>query len=105
MKLLIVTSLKEHQTDVAKLLEQAGITVFSASETTGFKNPAEENLLTNWYARSRDQYNSIFLFSFTDTANANNTLELIRNYNQVNNTGFPIRAFMLPVEKASYDIE
>lgn len=104
MKLLIVTSLKEHQHDVARLLEQAGITVFSASETTGFKNPGEENLLTNWYARSRDQYNSIFLFSFTDVVNAERTLSLIREYNINHNTGFPIRAFVLPVEQASYSI-
>lgn len=104
MKFLIVTSLKEHQDDVAKLLEQAGITVFSASETKGFKNPGEENLLTSWYARSRDQYNSIFLFSFTDAVNARQALHLIREYNNHHDTGFPIRAFVLPVEHASYTL-
>jgi hypothetical protein len=103
MKLLIVTSLKEHQPDVARLLAQAGITVFSASETTGFKNQGEENLLSNWFARSRDQYNSIFLFSFTTLENAEQALELIREHNRTRETGFPIRAFMLPVEKSSYE--
>ena len=103
MKLLIVTSFKDHQSDVARLLTQAGITVFSASETTGFKNPAEENLLTNWFARSRDQYNSIFLFSFTSAANAEEALNLISNHNLTQNTGFPIRAFVLAVVKTNYE--
>lgn len=104
MKLLIITSLKEHQHEVANVLGQAGITVFSASETTGFKNQGEENLLTSWYARVHDQYNSIFLFSFTTSSNAEQALNLIRRHNQQNESGFPIRAFMLPVEQASYTL-
>lgn len=104
MKLLFVTSLKEHQADVARILEQAGITVFSATETTGFKNTRDENLLTSWFARSRDEYNSVFLFSFTSESNATRALQLIRNYNETHATGFPVRAFMLPVEKSSNEV-
>lgn len=104
MKLLFVTSLKEHQAEVARILEQAGITVFSATETTGFKNTRDENLLTSWFARSRDEYNSVFLFSFTSGLNATRALQLIRDYNDSQTTGFPVRGFMLPVEKSSYEL-
>ena len=104
MKLLFVTCLKEHQPDVAKILERAGITVFSATETTGFKNSADENLLGNWFARSRDQYNSVFMFSFTTESSATRALQLIRDYNDSHKTGFPVRAFMMPVEKSTHEI-
>jgi len=103
MKLLFVTSLKEHQAEVARILERSGITVFSATETTGFKNSRDENLLASWFARSRDEYNSVFLFSFTSESNATRALQLIRDYNEMHTTGFPVRAFMMPVEKSTYE--
>ena len=45
MKLLVVTSLKEYQKNVAHILDQAGIAVFSVSETIGFKDHHTTNLL------------------------------------------------------------
>lgn len=104
MKLLIVTSLKEHQKAVATILQEAGVAVFSVTETTGFKNQPDADLLGNWFARERDQYDSVLLFSFTDDPSTDKTLTLIAAYNTSHNLGFPIRAFVLPVEKASYSI-
>lgn len=102
MKLLIITSLKEYQEVVARILEQAGVSVFSASETSGFKTDKDDNLAENWFARTRNHIDSVFLFSFTRSENATKALELIQMYNEEKQTGFPIRAFILPVESASY---
>jgi nitrogen regulatory protein PII len=102
MKLLIITSLKEHQKAVAKVLEQAGVRVFSVSETTGFKAIADDDLATNWFAREHDHFNSVIIFTFTQNENAERALDLIKEHNQVHDTGFPVRAFVMPVEKASY---
>jgi hypothetical protein len=101
MKLLIITSLREYQEAVAQILERAGVKVFSASETTGFKNVSEDNLADNWFARTRDRVESTFLFSFTRSENATRALNLIRQFNEENQTGFPVRAFVVPVENAS----
>ena len=101
MKLLIITSLKEYQEAVGQILEKAGVKVFSASDTTGFKNVNDDNLADNWFARTRERAESIFLFSFTQSENATRALNLIRQFNDENHTGFPVRAFVVPVENAS----
>jgi hypothetical protein len=104
MKLLVVTSLKEYQKEIATIFEQAGIKVFSVSETKGFKEDHNINLLDNWFSSGKEHFDSIFLFSFTQDANADQALELVKAYNLENKTNFPIRAFVLPVEKSSYSI-
>jgi hypothetical protein len=101
MKLLVVTSLKEYQKKVAQLLDQAKITVSSVTATMGVKDQQESNLLDNWFSSGSEQSDSIFQFSFTDAAKADQALLLIRKYNAENDTGFPIRAFVLPVEKST----
>jgi len=102
MKLLVVTSLKEYQKKVAHILDQAGIEVFSVSETIGFKDHQTSNMLDNWFSSGSEQFDSIFLFSFTEELKADYVLELIKKYNVENNTGFPVRAFIIPVDKSSY---
>ena len=102
MKLLIVTSLKEYRKSVSKIFEQANISVFSATETIGFKGKKTTSLLDSWLTSSADQFDSIFLFSFTEETNANHALELIKEYNASEECIFPIRAFIVPVEKSSY---
>lgn len=104
MKLLVVTSLKDCQKIVAKILDEAGIEVFSLSETIGYKDHQRPVLLDNWFSSGSDQFDSIFLFSFTEDVKANDALELIKKYNEDNKTKFPIRAFIVPVEKSSYSM-
>ena len=101
MKLLVVTSLKEYQKKVAQLLDQAKISVFSVTETIGVKDQQETNLMDNWFSSGSEHFDSVFQFSFTDAAKADQALSLIKKYNAENETGFPIRAFVLPVEKST----
>ena len=102
MKLLFVSSLKDYQKTVADIFHQAHIPVFSVTETIGFKDQTTSNLLDNWFGSGPEEFNSIFIFSFTEEVQADKAMNLIKEYNMKNNTGFPIRAFILPVEKSSY---
>jgi hypothetical protein len=102
MKLLIATCLKEDQEKVAKIFEQAKITVFSVSNTNGFKGNNYNNLLDSWFAAGSNSFDSLFLFSFTAEENADQAIELIKNDNNTTKSDFPIRAFIVPVEKSSY---
>ncbi len=101
MKLLIVTSLKEYQQTVSKIFEDAGIQVFSVSKTIGYKDDHRQNLLDNWFASGEEEFDSIVLFSFTSDNNAATALELINKYNVASVSGFPVRAFIVPVEQSS----
>jgi hypothetical protein len=101
MKLLVITSLKEYQKKVANIMDQSGIPIFSVSETIGFKDQKSSNLLDNWFSSGNEQFDSIFLFSFTEAGKAERALELVKKYNAANETGFPIHAFIIPVDKSS----
>ena len=60
------------------------------------------NLLEDWFASGEEKFDSLMLFSFTPAANAAQAMLLIQQYNETAKTGFPVRAFIVPVEKASY---
>jgi hypothetical protein len=101
MKLLVITSLKEYQKKAAQILDEADIAVFSVTETMGVKDHQDPNLLDNWFSTGGEQFDSVFLFSFTDLEKAEQVLDLVKKYNNEHDTGFPIRAFIIPVDKAS----
>ncbi|NOT93088.1 hypothetical protein [Ferruginibacter sp.] len=102
MKFFIVTCLKEYQDDVCKIFKEANIHVFSATDVIGFKDNQTPNLLADWFASGDEKFDSLFIFSFTTEENAEHGMELIKKYNQTSDTNFPVRAFIVPVEKASY---
>jgi hypothetical protein len=101
MKLFIVTSLKEYQDAVVRIFKVAKISVFSITEVVGFKDDHPLNLLEDWFASGDEKFDSRMIFSFTTDENAIHGMELIEAYNQSNDTGFPIRAFIVPVEKSN----
>jgi len=102
MKFFIVTCLKEYQDEVYRIFKQANIHVFSATDVIGFKDSQTPNLLEDWFASGDEKFDSLFIFSFALDENAGNAMELINGYNEKRKTGFPLRAFIVPVEKSSY---
>ena len=98
MKLLIITSIKECQDTVGDIFKETGIEVFSVSEIAGFKNGSNTSLSHGWFGSGGDSFNSIMLFSFTEKEKAEKVLELIKEYNEREQSAFPIRGFILAVE-------
>lgn len=102
MKLLIITSIIEDLQNVSRIMEQANITVFSVSETIGHKTEHHNFLPDNWFGKNEDGTDALVFFSFTDDYKASVALNLVKKFNAENNTTFPVRAFISPVEQASY---
>ncbi len=100
MKLLIVTCLHEFLNDVSKILKQADIDVYSTSDIIGHRNGNTENILADWFASGDEQASSAMIFTFTDEAKAELCMELIMKYNKNIKENFPLRAFILDVEKS-----
>jgi len=100
MKLFVVTSLKELLGDIAEVFKLANIDVFSTSDIIGHKEPKATNLLEDWFASGGEEADSIMIFTFTSEANAEYGLKLISDYNKNRQGNFPVRAFVLPVEKS-----
>ena len=100
MKLLFVTALKEYTKQVGGIFKKADIHVYSATDTIGFKDGQVPDLIDSWFSVGEAKFDSVFLFSFTGEENAEKALQLIHEHNQEFPSGFPIRAFVLPVEKS-----
>jgi nitrogen regulatory protein PII len=102
MKLLVITSIKEDLKTVSSIMEKAGIPVFSVSEIIGHKTEHHDYLSDNWFGKNDEGTDSLFFFSYTESEKASNALQIIREYNEVNQSGFPIRVFISPVEDATF---
>lgn len=100
MKLFIVACLKDNEVDVQQIFKKANINVFSSTDVKGFKQNDSVNILENWFASEEETFDSMFVLSFTTSENTENGLELIKAYNNKNDSQFPIRAFVVPVEKS-----
>jgi len=101
MKLLVVTCLKEHLGDVSRIFKQANIDVFSMTEVTGRRGFEPSSLLEDWFASGGEDVDSMMIFTFTPAANAERGMALIKNYNETLKENFPVRAFIMPVEKTA----
>ena len=102
MKMLVVMSVKEDLQKVRLIFEKAEVTVFSVSDTTGYSTLNTGDLLNNWFASGKEKTEALFFFSFTEEDSAEKVLKGVVLYNNEKQRMFPIRAFLLPVEKSSY---
>jgi hypothetical protein len=102
MKFLIVTCIKECEELVFGIFKTSNIRAYSSTEIVGFKDNQSPNLLEEWFSSGDEKFDSTMLFSFTNDENANIAMGHIIAYNQNSPTKFPIRAFIVPVEKASF---
>ena len=103
MKLLIVAAIKEDTEIVSTILKNTSIPVFSVTDTMGVKNTIDTDLLDDWFSRGTGKFDSVFIFCFTTEANTEKALREIERYNQEQVSNFPIRAFVLAVEKSLYN--
>ena len=102
MKLLIISSIKECQSQVADIFRETGIQVFSASEISGYKEGSPASLTHGWFGSGGDSVDSVMLFSFTENGKAQQALELIKIFNKTQETNFPLRGFILPIDQFGY---
>lgn len=100
MKLLVVTCLKEHLNEVVKIFKQANIDVFSTSEMVGHREGLATNILDEWFASGGEDVDSMMIFTFTTADHAEKGVALIKDYNETIKDNFPVRAFIMPVEKS-----
>lgn len=103
MKLLVVAAIKEDTEKVSAILKKSAIPVFSVTDTMGIKNTVDTDLLTDWFSRGVGKFDSVIIFCFTTEANTETALKEIETYNQQQASNFPIRAFVLAVEKSLYN--
>lgn len=99
MKLLIITVVEGLQSEVIKLLKQAKINNFSASDIEGFRNSFPVVSVNDWFSSSEKATGSYMYFSFTEADKIEVLFDLIASFNENLETNNPIRAIVSPIEK------
>ncbi len=88
MKLLIITVVDGLQNEVMKLLKEAAIDNFSASDIEGFRNSFPVISVNDWFSGNEKETDKI------DTL-----FNLIETFNKNLETNNPIRAVVVPINK------
>ncbi|WP_299006105.1 hypothetical protein [uncultured Tenacibaculum sp.] len=99
MKLLIITVVDGLQNEVLKLLKEAAIDNFSASDIEGFRNSFPVISVNDWFSGNEKATGSYMYFSFTETDKIDTLLNLIETFNKNLETNNPIRAVVVPIDK------
>lgn len=99
MKLVIVTSVEEFQTDILKLFKNANIQNFSSSDIDGYKNGSSLLMTSSWFAGAKTGNESRLFFSFTEDEHINELFKLIKEFNSSLETSNAVRAVVVPIER------
>jgi|GEM_PF-623469 len=99
MKLLMLMCIEEYAKDLRKILLQHQVPIFSETNIDGFRLE-EGEVASNWFSSGgrRGIYSHLF-FSFLAASKTGELMNTVREYNEKNGDGHPLRAFLLDVEE------
>ena len=83
MKLIIVTAIREFESDVFRFFKKAGISTFSEVDLSGHKSVLPNQIASNWFAFRSEEYDSFMVFAFTQEVNARQLLDHIQSFNDL----------------------
>ena len=104
MKLFIVTCIREYREVAKEIFQDAGIRIMSITETVGVRSDRDQNLLDDWFGNKDGEFLSLILFSFAPSEQIDLAIQQINRFNEREATGFPVRAFVLPVESSNLPV-
>jgi myo-inositol-hexaphosphate 3-phosphohydrolase len=100
MKLVIIFCVKAFYKELKQIYNAAGIDAYSEFDVRGFTNKRSGKCeAPNWFASSKDHYDSIATFSFLDQNKGDVLMKQIEEFNKGIDCCSPIHAYMLDVEK------
>lgn len=99
MKLFVALCVEEYAADVARIMKKSGMELFSKIDTTGFKNNSFEDIAGEWFGAGEETFRSVAYFGFANEDRVDEAAVLVKRYNENNELAFPVRVFILPVEK------
>lgn len=99
MKLLIVTSIKEHEKDVCAIFKNSKIGIYSTFPINGHKLQIPSEIMDNWFSSSRETIDSKLYFTFASEAEIDLVFKKLDEFNKTNNLVNPIQGIVMPIEK------
>ncbi len=101
MKLLIITAIAEFDKDIKKMLKEADVNTFTYKEVKGYKNLADEELESNWFASERNEQESILYYAFVKNGNVDPFFDKVNAFNAKQKSQSKIHVAILNIEKSN----
>jgi hypothetical protein len=101
MKLVAIMSVAEYADALHDLVQAHRIPVYSETDIRGYHTdtPADVQRL-GWFGRTDAPTYSHLAFAFLNDAEASALLDAIADHNDAHDLDHPLRAFLMPVERA-----
>lgn len=99
MKLLLITAIKEFESEVKNILVKSGVKSFSYNAVKGFKNDAQSNVVDNWFASSYAETDSLLFTVFLPAENMPFIIKKIDHFNAGQETLSKVHIALINLEQ------
>jgi len=100
MKLVLLTSIQEFETDIKKMLKNAQVHSYSYKEVKGYKNNTEE-LASNWFGTEMPENDSVIFYAFVPKTNSSAVFEAVAKFNEQQESLSHIHIAVINIEQSN----
>ena len=103
MKYLVITAIREYETEVKDILKKCGVATFSFHEVSGYKNNRSNEVTPHWFSDDEHQITqSILFYVFTSQERARCVLKEVELANTTQEFESKIHIVSLGVEQSNF---
>ena len=99
MKLLIVTSIIEHEKEICDIFKNSKIETYSTFPIDGQKLQGVNEMIDNWFSYNRETIDSKLYFTFASEAEIDKVMAKLDAFNKETKPVNPIQGIVIPIEK------
>jgi len=100
MKYLIITAVKAFEEEIKAILKKANVNEYTYKDVTGYRDFSELSINDNWFANEMSEGESIFFYSFVQSAQIDAVFELVTAFNEKQKSLSTIHVVVLNIEKS-----
>ena len=99
MKLLLITAIKEFESEIKNILVKPGSKSFTYSEVKGFKNEDASTRTSNWFASAHSEIDSLLFTVFVPEENTSLIIKKIEEFNAGQETLSKVHIALIALEQ------
>jgi nitrogen regulatory protein PII len=99
MKLLLITAIKEFESEVKNILVKSGAKSFTYNSVKGYKNGTQSNVADNWFASSYAETDSLLFTVFVPLENTEIIIKKIEDFNSHQETLSKVHIALIALEQ------
>jgi nitrogen regulatory protein PII len=105
MELLIITAVQEFEKDIKYLLKKSGVSAFSYTNVTGYKDQSDQPMESNWFASNIGEYASVLFYAFVKDSLIDEVTSAIDALNASQESLSRVHVAVLDIKKSTKTIK